>query len=966
MAWLPKRRQMPVVLPVLLIAVLAGVFAANRAAEDPWWTTRTDEGGEAQVKRSPTDDRSYRYIRLPNRMQVLLISDPATDKSAVALNVRVGSFQDPKDRQGLAHFLEHMLFLGTEKYPLAGEYQAFISEHGGSHNAYTSLENTTYYFDVDAKFLADTLDRFAQFFIAPRFDPTYVDRERQAVNSEYQLKLRDDGRREWDVLGEVVNPAHPLSQFSVGDLDTLADRPQDPVREDLVAFYRDHYSADRMALVVLGKEPLAQLEDAVRGRFAAVPTQAPEPEQPSIALFASPLPTEVLIRPDQERRELNLLFPVPSQKAHWRTRPADFLAYLIGDEGEGSLLANLKAGGLAEGLSAGLGFDVDGGAAFSISIPLTPAGMERKDEILAQTFAWLKKVRDESIVDWRYREFSRLEQISFRFMDKQPAATYVQALSAALHLYPPTEVIRGPAVLEVFDAALISSYADLLVPGNALVSLVDPAASDLDRTSRHYRAPYRVAAVPATLAQRWRDAGPVDGLKLSKKNPYIPDKFPVSGKNGAGAKPFLARRDQRVTLWHYVDDRFASPRAIFVARLGSSAVAGSPRAAAMTELYLALVRDQLNTEAYPALLAGLDFDLSSWGNGITVTLQGYVDKQPVLLNTVLNVLRDPDLDPVRFARVKAMMLREWRNSAREWPIKQIFEELGPLLGDSYRQMELAEALEPVAMDDLHDFVEAFYHTGHGLFYAGGAISSQTAYAMADSVATRLGLGIEGDSELVQRVLRLSPTALRPQHCLAVDAPDSGSVLYLQGANDSLDERAHIAMLASVLEAPFYNELRTQRQLGYVVGSNIMPIHRVPGMVLYAQSPRVSAATLMGEISGFLMDFKSTLFELDDAKFERHRQAVLSRIDEQPKNLAELAGRQQEALFLGFDDIDFREQLSKAVRAVTKESLAAAYRRVVVVGSRGLWATTLDQSNNEQCVDRETLVKRSNGYYLFPQ
>ena len=82
----------------------------------------------------------------------------------------VGSGDNPPGRGGLAHFLEHMLFLGTDKYPDPAEYEEYITEHGGSRNAYTSLEITNYFFDVNAAHLPEALDRFAQFFIAPRFD----------------------------------------------------------------------------------------------------------------------------------------------------------------------------------------------------------------------------------------------------------------------------------------------------------------------------------------------------------------------------------------------------------------------------------------------------------------------------------------------------------------------------------------------------------------------------------------------------------------------------------------------------------------------------------------------------------------------------------------------------------------------------------------------------------------------------
>lgn len=70
-----------------------------------------------------------------------------------------GSLSDPANISGLAHFCEHMLFLGTQKYPKENEYSQFLSEHAGSSNAFTSGEHTNYYFDVSHEHLQGALDR---------------------------------------------------------------------------------------------------------------------------------------------------------------------------------------------------------------------------------------------------------------------------------------------------------------------------------------------------------------------------------------------------------------------------------------------------------------------------------------------------------------------------------------------------------------------------------------------------------------------------------------------------------------------------------------------------------------------------------------------------------------------------------------------------------------------------------------
>jgi hypothetical protein len=100
---------------------------------------------EQPVASSDADDRAYRWVTLANGLQALLVSDPAARTAAAALDVAVGSLADPElaPGPGLAHFCEHMLFLGSERWPREDEYNSFLALHGGSANAYTSPERDT-------------------------------------------------------------------------------------------------------------------------------------------------------------------------------------------------------------------------------------------------------------------------------------------------------------------------------------------------------------------------------------------------------------------------------------------------------------------------------------------------------------------------------------------------------------------------------------------------------------------------------------------------------------------------------------------------------------------------------------------------------------------------------------------------------------------------------------------------------
>ncbi len=199
-----KSRLLNLFLFVPLLVVLASGCSQTPVAPT---TTQSETASMSavQIRKSPNDSREYRYLVLPNQLRVVLVSDPTTEKAAGALAVYRGSFHEPENRPGLAHFLEHMLFIQTKTYPEIDGFQHFISANGGQSNAYTALDHTNYFFDVQPSAFNEALDRFAHFFIDPVISAEYSAREKNAVDSEYQMQIKDDGWRGYMAGKQALN-----------------------------------------------------------------------------------------------------------------------------------------------------------------------------------------------------------------------------------------------------------------------------------------------------------------------------------------------------------------------------------------------------------------------------------------------------------------------------------------------------------------------------------------------------------------------------------------------------------------------------------------------------------------------------------------------------------------------------------------------------------------------------------------
>ena len=928
------KSSFPIAVPVCLIIVIMMLVQGCNGNQEQ----RAAQSSLSQLVISPNDQRQYRHIRLDNQLDVLLISDPATDKSAASLDVYVGSYQNPKDREGLAHFLEHMLFLGTEQYPESGEYQTFIAEHGGSHNAGTGLENTTYFFDIDAQYLEQALDRFAPFFHSPNFDAKYVERERNAVESEYRLKIKDDGRRQWDVLQEQVDPNHPMAKFTVGNLETLADLKNRPIRAELLSFYQQYYSANLMKLVVLGAESLDELEALVTPRFSPIANNNVDiPVHSDRLMPADQSPALIEVKPLKELRELSISFQMPKMQPHWKIKPASFLAALVGHEGAGSLLQLLKAEGWADSLSAGAGLEDRSSSLFMIDIGLTPEGYKHYENIVELVFAWIKIIQTNGLEKWRYDEQASLASLAFRFQEKQNPMRYVSGLASSMQLFPVADVLQANYVMEHYDQRLIKQVTQYLTPENSFIMLTAPEVAT-DQLSERYQVPHRVSAINESTLDKWRKPLLHPALAVPVKNRYIPDSLLLVESNGQTV-PAPLTTNKGITSWQLADSRFGVPKAGIIALLGSDKTA-SLEGLAMAELYLDLVRDQLNAAVYPAAEAGLMFGLSASSKGLNINVAGYSDKQHVLLADVLQALTALNWDQGNFDRLKQKRLRQLANFTREYPFRQVMSSLYSMLNGRWTPPQKLSVIEDLSMSQLQLFSDKLLSALELKLLVSGNHSRAAAKAIEQQFVSKLTLVSVNNPSRIAKLDGGSKVGQIP-----IDHADSVAALYLQGQNDEMQQMAVARLLAEMLSAPFFNNLRTEKQLGYVVTAFANPIELVPGLVMLVQSPVADEDSLRQEFETFIAAFANEVEKLSELDLQRYKGSLLNSLTEKPKNLSELNGRFMESLQLGYIDFDYREQLVEAISKVSVSDLQSGYREIVADDSRSLWVTTA--ANNEK-------------------
>lgn len=890
------------VLALLLLSVLAPMAGAQAVVELPPRVI------------APTDQAQYRRFVLDNGLKVLLVSDARFNKSGAALVVSVGQIDDPRDTEGMAHFLEHMLFLGTGKYPEEGEYGRYIRRNGGAANAYTASDHTNYHFDIRHDALPGALDRFAQFFISPSFNPEFVGREVNAVHNEAMRHVQNDQRRVISVMREIYNPASGETKFSTGNQTTLARATPAAVR----AFYEQQYGAERMALAIAGRASLDDLERLARAHFAAIarrnlPPQLREPiflERKSALRIAR-------IEPVRELRQLTLEFLLPATRPMFASRSDRLLEGLLEYAGAGGLLAQLKAEGLVNKLSAGIWERTPNYGSLSLTIDLTPAGEREHAMVLQRVFAWLDFLRNSPFPQDFHADRARIGALSETYDDRGEGMALVRQLANQALFYPLAVAERASSAWGAPDESAYRRLFDALVPENTLVSLA-ARGMRTDKRERIYNVAYSYEEDAGAAFAALKQPPAVSGFALPGSNRFMPK-----------AAWLLAERAQSLIdepglALHYAPDtEFLRPQTSVILRLVPVRDLASADNEALLMLWGRAFSEALEADIADARAAGVRISSEFTFEGLKIGLHGFGDAPARVARHVAERLRSFTVSNERFADLQEQVLRALISYSQN-------EAFG-LARDRREAMQrefrfLPDQLLPHARSaswaEVQRFGTRLLSQGKLEVLVHGHQAPEEAVATARAMAASIGALPAADKELLRR----RHLAMAPGEHLV----DAGLIQGVNAAwisevllgDDTPRTRAASLVLNAFISPPFYTELRTRQQLGYIVGTGVSASLRERGLIFIVQSSTYGSTELQQRGQAMLAGLPAALAATSDADWATLKAGVRSQLEEKPTSIAERAERLFGEAYL-FDGDWGRAQASlAALDALTMVDAAA--------------------------------------------
>ncbi|KAJ1917679.1 metalloprotease [Tieghemiomyces parasiticus] len=900
---------------------------------------------QTPLDQSFSDDCAYRLIRLPNQLEALIVQAQPDEavKSSAALVVQVGDCADPPGLPGLAHFCEHLLFLGTEKYPKEGEYRDYLGSHGGRSNAYTSMNHTNYYFTINSEYFEGALDRFAQFFIAPHFNQDCTDRELRAVDSEHNMYLQYDLWRVFQISRTLINPDHPLCNFNVGNLRTLKEIPERngiDTRAELLKFYRTHYSANLMHLVVFGRDSLDQLTEWVVTKFHRVVNKdRPYPHYDTLPWKPEHLQRIVRIEATQTSRSLAITFPTKDFKPQYHCNPSYIVALLLRREGAGSLFAHLKQRGWVTRVFANSKYsDISGFDSFYISVDLTSEGLLHTDEIVEATFEYLHLLNDRPVPEAFFDQTRHMSQIRFRYRAKSEGIQCCKDLSVSM-MYPWLQrkhLLAARNVLRNYHPDEIRDFLSYLTPDNFHVTILAKGLELVSpQTEEHYGTHYTVEPVPAEFLARLKAIDKLNpAFHLPRPNELIPgnlsaDPVRPDGPRQTGAH--LLRAAGAARLWYKKDDRFGLPHGVINLTIHSPLADASPFHAVRLNLLRRLWVDTMHEQLYNASEAGINVDASDTGDGIVLSIVGFNDKLPRITEYVLTQLRDFSVSPDRFVVMKEKLLRaysEFQFSSSLTQAHYVLQDLWyPRLWDA---KECLAAARDLTVEDLTAFHAEFVRDLCPETLVVGNFTEEQALAIHDGALSVLCRAVDpfvNPINSTSRTLVLPPGTRGIRQVTHPNADDKNVgvlVVFQIGMDQDFALRAHLQLAAEMMKTQLFTQLRTKETLGYGIYSDLVI---APSGVMYwkcAVQGERSPVYLEARIHTFLHDFVREVETMSVERFEKHRDALIQAKRQPPRSIGQEARQIFKRIQDGSWEFDRCDRDQANLRRLTQASLVAFF------------------------------------------
>ncbi|WP_010607026.1 insulinase family protein [Pseudoalteromonas maricaloris] len=886
---------------------------------------------QSQFIKSVQDDRSYDELVLENGLRVVVVSDPSISEAAVSLTVGVGQYHDPESYQGLAHFLEHMIFQGSKAYPKPNALKDFISKHGGQYNAATELQMTSYFFSLPQDKFDTALTMLSDAIVNPLFDKENIDNEINAVDQEWQRLRQQDSFVINRTAAVTVNPEHPIRKFGAGNKASLKSKSN---KNDLYAamanFYKQYYSANLMTVTLVGGESTGELKSLAKKHFAKIKNLQVEPPIISTPVFTeATLGQEIKLQTKVATDLLLLQFPLSSNFANWQFKPNAYIQMLLASQEPGSLAATLTEQGLIEMMLPMLipnSYGVEGTAL--VQFMLTEKGKIHQEKIVAAFFDYVELIKETGITEGYAAELKQMLNGQFESYQKPPALHLAMQFSRMMQTVPARDILHFDTYFKGFNSAVIRESLSNLTLEKARIWHI----SDDEKTGtslQYAQGSYHVAPLSDSAKKSYADSG----LNFKLHSPSVEEEVATQLVKQSNELPSQVVASKGISAWLKNSEHFTQRQGVLGISIESAVLNQDVKNHTMLNLLnVMMIRElqRLGTRAQQRHQINLMAMQNAQGN-LAITLSGKTGKQDYYAEQLFKEITGMEISESRLEAAKKLYLESLENLDKLPLAYQSELHFGRQVKTEamlWTTEQVIAQLKQVNTKELASFHNKLVSNTYIDIFAFGGYDQADVQSLAYKVRETFGPTSQTQKPQIT-------TKYAPQKGYMTNDKQRSSldnVYYRESyiyAEKSAPTYAALMVLNQFFNSSIFNTLRTEKQMAYAVGSKAFKVHDYPAFSLFIESANTSLPKIKSEFDNFIMSFYQGLEKMDEKEFEVVKDGLLVSLEKQPENVFIESQRYFEDWLSGRLDFSSRDELIHYLKRVNKSQIIQAYQQLLI-------------------------------------
>lgn len=882
------------------------------------------------IIKSYNDLRDYKLLRLDNKINVITIKDKKSTQCGTLLNINIGSNKDTID--GIAHFLEHMVFMGSKKYPDENNFMELVNKNGGYTNAMTGDVHTTYYFTIESTKFINMLDIFANFFMTPLLKKENIEREVNAVNAEAIKNTSDDNWILHDIIKKGMT-SHPLNHFSCGKNDTLkGENLSDLVRD----FFNTNYSSNIMDLIIFINDDIDEkiLEKEIRDTFGKIENKNIKADN----TYGKILNTQNLIKfiPNKDINVMALSIEVPKISNDLIFNPNELLYYILNNKGPNSLYQILDKKNYITSFASGEFVTYDDYVLIIIEINLTDKGFSDYIIVYQIIMEYIQSIKNTSLTDLEkiYNNILSLDHRNYILSENSDMiGTMLEFNYLLMNKIKHENLLNWkelkPKYKDLHDnfIKLLDSILNLNL--NLIIGSKKFDGKVKCEFDKIYNIYYCIEKLSKIKIEKTFD--------IIKENKYISSEIPKLKKIKYDKNIEKIKTKSNYTFVYNFDVDYKTPLIDIFVTIKFPLISESVKTYVETLLYLNCAYSKYSEEISLINIAPYALSVSLDQNMLYIFIQGDENKINQIIDVLFNILNYDKGN--NFIEVKQKYYKSVKSFKNELPVTKMNNLISKILEkDYYIPYDTIKIVNSIEYKYCIDTFNKIKQKGSTTIFISGNIQKENAISLSENIYSRLNI----KEEINEKDDGINNIAT-PYNKFMINHNDNEQnsimvklyeICRIQiGDKDWEIYIIFLKLLNSIMYMKFFNKMRTQEKLGYIISTQINylgnPNYKNAFFKLLIQSPVKNGKILLEYTEKFIDDFYVYLNELNQEEFNEFKLGEISILKDKYNNLSEYNIYLYTHILDKSFMFDYNDVLIKAFDKFSLEQFIELYDKLII-------------------------------------